>query len=114
MEKMRNIGEAEKTSNKDIHTKAAKESRGLAPPRPSRLWSVLLRCWPVVNPVNHQALPSITSLPFSSAYLYLYRPLPLCCQGDLCTLVLTWCWKKRGWRERGAAGERTKGVGMIR
>lgn len=106
---MRNIGEAEKKSNKDIHTNTAKESRGLAPPRPNSLWSVLLRCWPVVNPVNHQALPSITSLPFSSAYLYLYRPLPLCCQGDLCTLVLTWCWKKRRWRERGEAGERTKG-----
>lgn len=64
MERKKNNDKAEKTSNKDIHTKTEKESRGLTPPRPGRIWSVLLRCWPVVNPVNHQALPSITSLPF--------------------------------------------------
>ena len=59
-----NEHKAEKTSNRGIHTKTAKESRGLTPHRPRSLWSVLVRCWPVVNPVNHQALPSITSLPF--------------------------------------------------
>lgn len=94
--------------DRDIHTNTEKESRGFTPPRPCSLWSALVRCWPVVNPVNHQALPSITS-PFSSAYLFLYRPLPLCCQGDLCTLVLTWCGKEDG--GRGEAGERTRGLG---
>lgn len=59
-----NNDKAEKTINRDIHTKTAKERRGFSPPRPCSLWSVLVRCWPIVNPVNHQALPSITSLSF--------------------------------------------------
>lgn len=48
----------------EAYIQRQQKSRGLTPPRPCSLWSVLVRCWPVVNPVNHQALPSITSLPF--------------------------------------------------
>lgn len=107
----RNNDKADRTNNRDIHTQTAKESRGLTPSRPCSLWSVPVRCWPVVNPVNHQALPLHHFSPFSSAYLFLYRPLPLCCQGDLCTLVLTRCGKEDGRRRK--AGERTRGVGLI-
>lgn len=62
-------------------------------PQTRSLWSVLVRLWPAVNPCESLGSGLYHFSPFSSAYLFLYRPLPLCCQGDLCTLVLTWCGK---------------------
>lgn len=60
----KNNDKPDKTNNRDLHTKTAKESRGLTPHRPCSLWSVFLSRWPVVNLAKHQALPSITSLLF--------------------------------------------------